>query len=94
MQTTEAPHEHTHRFSVTVIATTAKRVEAESDEQIGTLKLAAMKEFGIPKEKANEYRLASSAGDPQAEFDDSKTVGHYQLHEGSKVYLVKPHNDA
>jgi hypothetical protein len=85
---------HEQKFKVIVIATSAKEVVAEPHERIGTLKRAAMREFGIPEDRAGEYRLATSPGNPQAELDDNKTVAEAGLHAGSKVYLIKPHTDA
>ena len=94
MDAAESTHEEPKGFGITVIATSAKKVAARPREPIGQLKLAALTAFGIPEEKATEYRLASAPGDPGAEFDDNKLVVEYHLHAGSKVYLVKPHNDA
>lgn len=90
MQTVEA----SRTFHVNVIATREKKVPAHPEETISALKIAAMHEFGIPKEKASEYRLATEPGNPQAELDDNKTCADYGLHDGSTLYLVKPHNDA
>jgi hypothetical protein len=94
MNPEENRHDAEHQFRVTVIATSAKQVDARPHERIATLKRAAMREFKIPQEKADEYRLAATPGDPTSEFDDTKTVSDYQLHEGSEIYLVKAHNDA
>ena len=91
METVEASH---RTFEVDVIFTSEKPVPARSEERVEVLKIASMHKFGIPKEKANEYRLATSPGNPQSELDDNKTVGDYHLHQGSKLYLEKPHNDA
>jgi hypothetical protein len=81
-------------FEVNVIATKEKKVPARADELINRLKIAAMDRFGIPESKASEYRLATEPGNPHAELDDNKTCADYGLHEGSTLYLVKPHNDA
>jgi len=94
MSTQESERNVDHEFAVIVIATSPKKVEARPHERIGTLKRAALNAFGIPQERADEYRLASSPGDASSEFDDAKTVHDYGLHAGSKIYLVKPHNDA
>lgn len=83
-----------HRFNLIVIATSQKDVQVEPPEPIGTVKRAALLKFGIPESRANEYRLATSPGNPQTELDDTKTVAECGLHPGSKVYLVKPHTDA
>lgn len=90
----ENRHEAERKFQVIVIATTEKKVEAKPHERIATLKRAAMREFNIPQDKAEQYRLASTPGDPTSEFDDDKTVSDYGLHENSEIYLVKAHNDA
>jgi hypothetical protein len=81
-------------FDIDVIFTTEKPVPARPEERIEGLKVAAMHRFGIPKEKANDYRLATSPGNPQSVLDDNKTVADYHLRQGSKLYLEKPHNDA
>ncbi len=94
MDAVESSHEEVRGFAVTVIATSAKQVQTRPRELIGELERAALKAFGIPVEKAGEYKLASKPGDPGAEFDEKKTVADYHLHHGSKVYLIKPHNDA
>lgn len=94
MNIEESERKPDHEFVVIVIATSAKKVEARPHERIGTLKRAAMKAFDIPQDKADTYRLALSPGDPGSEFDDTKTVEDYGLHSGSKIYLVKPKNDA
>lgn len=94
MNPSELPQEETKGFEVTVIATSAKKIKANPRELIAQLKLAATTAFGIPPEKAGDYRLASAPGDPAAEFDETKRVSDYHLHAGSKVYLVKPHTDA
>jgi hypothetical protein len=87
------PH-HDHEFTVIVIATSAKPVPTKPHERIAILKRTAMREFSIPQDKADQYRLAPTAGDPSTEFDDNKTVADYGLHASSKIYLVKAHNDA
>jgi len=81
-------------FLVTVIATSAKEIRAESHELIGTLKRAALRAFGIPEAQAAEYRLATSPGNPKSELPDDKTLAECGVHAGSKEYLIKPHNDA
>lgn len=82
------------KFEITVIATSAKVVATHAREKIGALKREALRAFGIPQSGADEYRLATSPGNPQSELDDKVTVSEAGLHEGSKVYLTKPHNDA
>jgi hypothetical protein len=91
METVEASDK---KFDIDIIFTSEKPVPARPDERIEALKIAAMHRFGIPKEKANDYRLAASPGNPQSELDDNKTVAEYHLRQGSKLYLEKPHNDA
>ncbi len=83
-----------HKFEVIVIATSAKPVTAHPHDKVATLKRAALREFGIPESGADEYRLATSPGNPQSELDDNKTAAEVGLHGGSKVYLIKPHTDA
>jgi hypothetical protein len=94
METTETERKAEREFTVIVIATSSKNVEAKPHERVATLKREAMRKFNIPQDKAEQYRLASTAGDPTSEFDDSKTAADYGLHEGSEIYLVKAHNDA
>ncbi len=94
MTTAETERNPEHEFTVTVIATSGKTVSAKPHERIATLKRAAMNAFHIPQDKADQYRLASTPGDPTTEFDDTKTVADYGLHQGSQIYLVKAHNDA
>lgn len=94
MNTEENTKEANHKFTVIVVATSSKDVEAKTNERIATLKRAAMRAFNIPQDKADQYRLAATPGDPTSELDDDKTVSDYGLHEGSEIYLVKAHNDA
>ena len=94
MSAHESQSHQDYEFTVTVVATSAKPVPAKPNERIATLKRAAMREFAIPQDKADQYRLAPTPGDPSTEFDDNKTVADYGLHTGSKIYLVKAHNDA
>ena len=82
------------KFEITVIATSSKSVEVQPPEKIEKVKREALRDFGIPEHEAPQYRLALSPGNPASELDDNKTVEECGLHPGSKVYLVKPHNDA
>lgn len=86
------PHHRT--FNVVVIMATSKEVTTRPDQLIAELKCAAMTAFGIPAAQAVEYRLAQRPGDPNALLNDGKRVEDYHLHPGSKLFLVKPHNDA
>ena len=82
------------KFEITVIATSSKGVEVRPHEKIEHVKRVALRDFGIPEHDASQYRLALSPGNPASELDDNKTVEECGLQQGSKVYLVKPHNDA
>jgi hypothetical protein len=83
-----------HPFDVVVIHTSEKRISVKPDELVGALKVEALKKFGIPIDRAGDYVLATSPGNPQAILDDTKTVTDAGLHKNSRVYLEKPHNDA
>jgi hypothetical protein len=95
MESAQTEHERPdHPFEVVVIHTSEKRIEVKPHELVGTLKVEALKRFGIPVDRAGQYVLATAPGNPHAILDDSKTVAQAGLHKNSRIYLEKPHNDA
>jgi hypothetical protein len=80
--------QHQHEIKLIIVYGVNKHLEVTQEENIGAVKLAAMRLFGISESEENQYVLKAKIEGKEEQLDEAKTVEVYHLHNEQKLTLA------